>query len=83
MSDRGGGSDLVNINLTFDDNAASSLPASTQITSGTYKPCDDNGPSATDTFPSPAPPAPHPTLGFLAFLLALPLLVFHYFQLWI
>jgi uncharacterized repeat protein (TIGR01451 family) len=37
MANAGGSSDINNVTLTFDDNA-SSLPDSTQITSGTYKP---------------------------------------------
>jgi hypothetical protein len=38
MSDTGGGLDIVNVNLTFDDAAANSLPDSTQIISGFFKP---------------------------------------------
>ncbi len=56
MSDVGGGSDLVNVNLTFDDAAAGSLPDGSQITSGTYKPTDFD--TANDTFPAPAPAGP-------------------------
>jgi subtilisin-like proprotein convertase family protein len=56
MSDCGGGNDLVNVNLTFDDNAAASLPDSTQITSGTYKPTNIG---TGDTFPAPAPAGPY------------------------
>ena len=51
MSDTGGSFDLVNVTLTFDDAAANSLPDSTQITSGTYKPTNIG---AGDPFPAPA-----------------------------
>jgi PKD repeat protein len=51
MSDTGGSLDLVNVTLTFDDSAASSLPDSTQITSGTYKPTNIG---TGDPFPAPA-----------------------------
>lgn len=50
MSDAGGGTDLVNVNLTFDDAAASLLPAT--IVSGTYRPTNAAGP---DNFPAPGP----------------------------
>lgn len=61
MSDTGGGNDLNNVNLSFDDGAASSLPDSTQISSGTYKPTNI---TAGDTFPSPAPaPSANTTLS--------------------
>ncbi len=57
MSDTGGGNALSGVTLTFDDNAASSLPDSSQITSGTYKPTDfDTG---SDGFSSPAPAGPY------------------------
>ena len=52
MSDAGGSLDLINVDLTFDDAAASTLPDSTQITSGTYKPTNYG---TGDTFPAPAP----------------------------
>ena len=56
MSDAGGGGQLSNVNLIFDDNGSSSLSTS-QITSGTYKPTNyDNGDK--DAFPSPAPAKP-------------------------
>jgi hypothetical protein len=54
MSDVGGGNALNNVNLTFDDDAAGSLPDATQIVTGTYKPTNIG---AGDTFPSPAPSA--------------------------
>lgn len=50
MSDAGGGTDIVNANLVFDDAAATNLPA--VIVSGTYKPTNTAGP---DNFPAPGP----------------------------
>jgi uncharacterized repeat protein (TIGR01451 family) len=51
MSDAGGGHSITNLNLTFDDSAASGLPDTAAIVSGTYKPTDfESG----DNFP-PAP----------------------------
>jgi len=59
MSDAGGSGQLNNVNLTFDDNASSTLSTS-QITSGTYKPTNvDSGDK--DAFPSPAPAKPFGT----------------------
>jgi uncharacterized repeat protein (TIGR01451 family) len=52
MSDTGGGHSITNLNLTFDDNAASGLPDTAQIISGTYKPTDFE---PGDNFPPPAP----------------------------
>jgi hypothetical protein len=40
MADAGGPVDISGVNLTFDDAAASALPDSTQIFSGTYRPSD-------------------------------------------
>ncbi|HYY42201.1 MAG TPA: proprotein convertase P-domain-containing protein, partial [Pyrinomonadaceae bacterium] len=54
MSDAGGNPDLVNVSLTFDDAAAQSLPNTTQIVSGTYKPTNY---APADTFAAPAPAA--------------------------
>ncbi|MFN2505611.1 MAG: hypothetical protein ABR540_15505, partial [Acidimicrobiales bacterium] len=56
MSDAGGGPDLSGVNLTFDDEAAVTLPDSAQIVSGSYRPT--NFLTITDFFPAPAPPAP-------------------------
>jgi trimeric autotransporter adhesin len=58
MANAGGSNALTGVNLTFDDNAASSLPDSTQITSGTYKPTW----YGTVSFPAPAPAAPYSSL---------------------
>jgi subtilisin-like proprotein convertase family protein len=52
MSDAGGSLDLVNTTVTFDDAGPSSLPDSTQITSGTYRPTNFG---TGDVFPAPAP----------------------------
>lgn len=59
MSDAGGGSDLVGVNLTFDQSAAA-LPDDTQISSGTFRPSNFNTnttlePGGIDNFPSPGP----------------------------
>ncbi len=53
MSDCGGNNNISGVSLTLDDAAATSLPDSTQITGGTYKPT--NFDTTTDTFPAPAP----------------------------
>ncbi len=52
MSDVGGINPVTNLNLIFDDIATASLPDSSTITNGTYKPTDfETG----DVFPAPAP----------------------------
>ncbi|MDX2032352.1 MAG: S8 family serine peptidase, partial [Blastocatellia bacterium] len=56
MSDCGGGADLSNINLTFEDNAAA-LPNTQPIASGTYSPTNFG---IADSFPAPAPSGPYP-----------------------
>src|SRR6185295_14219742 len=48
MSDAGGGNGMNNVTLTFDDAAASNLPDSSAIVSGSYKPTDF---VTGDTFP--------------------------------
>jgi PKD repeat protein len=58
MSDAGGGTDINNLTLTFDDAAGSTLSDSSAIVSGTYKPTDF---AAGDTFPAPAPAGPYGT----------------------
>lgn len=55
MSDAGSTS-MINVTLTFDDNAAESLPALGLILSGIYKPTNNLG-DIDDFFPPPAPPA--------------------------
>ena len=57
MSDAGGTTDIVGQTLTFDDAAATALPDSTSIVSGTYRPASYAGDS--DNFPSPAPAGPY------------------------
>ena len=56
MSDAGGGSTLNNVTLTFDDAATNSLPNSTEIQPGIYKPTNYG---AGDLFPPPALPGPY------------------------
>ncbi|HZO87130.1 MAG TPA: PEP-CTERM sorting domain-containing protein [Chthonomonadaceae bacterium] len=56
MSDAGDSDDIRDVNLTFDDDAASSLPDSTQISSGTYKPTNYG---SGDAFDLPAPQDPY------------------------
>src|SRR4029079_19043398 len=56
MSDSGDGVPVSNVNLTFDDSAASLLPNGTQLFSGTYKP--------SDYPPDVALPAPAPSDGY-------------------
>jgi hypothetical protein len=58
MQNAGSSYDLVNVTLTFDDAAAASLPDSTQITAGTYKPTQY---STAPTYPAPAPAGPYAT----------------------
>lgn len=54
----GGGTDVVGLNWTFDDNAATTLPATGTLVSGTFRPgLDDNG----DIFDAPAPGSPYGT----------------------
>jgi subtilisin-like proprotein convertase family protein len=52
MSDVGGNTEVGSLNLTFDDAAASGLPDSAPLVSGTFKPTDFE---PNDTFPAPAP----------------------------
>lgn len=55
MSDVGSSTPANNVTLTFDDAAASDLPSSGSLSSGTFRPTNiDSGP---DTFPAPAPAA--------------------------
>lgn len=56
MSDAGSSGNIANVNLTFDDTAATSLPNSPPIVSGTYKPTNY---TASDTFAAPAPASPY------------------------
>ncbi len=56
MSDAGLGDDVTNITLTFDDAAASLLPDSTVLTTGTFRPSNYG---TGEIFPPPAPVAPY------------------------
>jgi hypothetical protein len=56
ISDAGGATDISNVNLTFDDAAASLLADNTAIASGTFKPTDHNA-GIPDVYPAPAPVA--------------------------
>ncbi|MDR7364669.1 Ig-like domain repeat protein, partial [Nocardioides marmoribigeumensis] len=55
-SDVGGTTAVSGVNLTLDDAAASSLPDTALLSSGTYRPTDQN--DGADAFPAPAPAAP-------------------------
>jgi subtilisin-like proprotein convertase family protein len=57
MSDCGSGTSVNDVSLTFDDDAADSLPASGSVFSGTYQPTDYG--TGADTFSSPAPVGPY------------------------
>jgi hypothetical protein len=57
MSDVGGAVATNNVTITFDDAAASQLPNSGALSSGTFRPTDYA--VDPDTFPSPAPGGPY------------------------
>ena len=59
MSDVGGGNPVSGVNLTLSDGAAASLPLSTTLVSGTFKPTDYTTADGADTFPAPAPAGPY------------------------
>ena len=64
LSDVGDANPSTGINLTLDDAAASALPISATLASGTFRPTDNNVAGQADTFPAPAPAtffAPAPT----------------------
>ncbi len=52
LSDNGGSSDFANSTLTFSDAAATLVPTTNPIPSGTYRPTNTAGP---DNFPAPGP----------------------------
>jgi subtilisin-like proprotein convertase family protein len=52
MSDAGAGGDVVNVNVTLDDEAAGPLLDASQILSGSYRPANYG---TGDTWPAPAP----------------------------
>ena len=58
MSDAGGSTDVVNVNLTFDSATVTALPDKSQISSGTYLPTNYG---STDPFSAPAPAGPFGT----------------------
>ena len=58
MSDAGGTTAASGATLTFDDAAASTLPDSGAVVTGTYRPSSFTGP---DSFPAPAPAGPYLT----------------------
>lgn len=58
MEDSGQNADVSGVNLTFDDAASSSLPDSSQITSGTYKP--SQGTQMTGGGDGCTPPSTYP-----------------------
>ena len=60
MSDAGGNTAVSAVNLTFDQNAATTLPDTSAIASGSYRPGNYAGnatlePGGADNFPSPGP----------------------------
>ncbi len=57
LSDAGSGTDVTNVTITFDDEAPTSVPSSSPVVSGLFKPTNlDSGP---DVFPAPAPAGPY------------------------
>ncbi len=63
LSDVIGDTNISNLNLTFDDSAASTIgcPTVTTPVSGTYKPTDCTDTFGTDVLPAPAPVGPYTT----------------------
>jgi subtilisin-like proprotein convertase family protein len=59
MDGAGGSTAITNVNITFDDQAASSLPSSGGIPSGSYRPTNF---FPSDVFAPPAPGAPYGSL---------------------
>ncbi|MBA3956565.1 MAG: hypothetical protein H0X58_07870, partial [Acidimicrobiia bacterium] len=67
MSDAGGNGDGVaertsDVDLILDQQASNLLPADTQLSSGTFRPVDDDV-DLDSTFPVDASPAPAPAIG--------------------
>ncbi len=60
MSDAGGCPDVSGVNLTISDSAASPLPNSTMLTTGTYSPANYTG-ADSDALIPPAPAGPYGT----------------------
>lgn len=59
MSDVGSSNDASGLTFTLDDDAASSLPSSGSLSSGTFKPTNIADGEGDDAFASPAPAAPY------------------------
>jgi uncharacterized repeat protein (TIGR01451 family) len=59
MSDVIGGTDITNLDLTFDDTAAATVSCSTAPASGVYQPTNCTDTFGTDVFPAPAPTGPY------------------------
>ncbi len=59
MSDVGGFTSVSGVSLTLDDAAASALPTSSALTSGTFRPTSFNDGVGGDAWPSPAPAGPY------------------------
>ena len=55
MSDVGGNANTTNVTLTFADSAGGTIPAGGPLTSGTFRPSDDDSQAADVAFPAPAP----------------------------
>lgn len=61
MDGAGDDPDVVGLTLTFDDEAASTLPCEAALSTGPYKPTDCY-PGDADAYPAPAPAGPHDEL---------------------
>ncbi len=61
MSDAGGGSNVTNLTLTFDDAAPTAIPDGSPLVGGTFRPANYEG-EATDVFAAPAPGGPYATV---------------------
>ena len=57
MGDCGGGTDVVDVDVTFDDAAATGIPDAGPLTTGTFRPTYIG--SSVSTFPAPAPAPPY------------------------
>jgi uncharacterized repeat protein (TIGR01451 family) len=67
MSDVGAGFALNNVTLSFDDKAAATLPETSQIVSGIYRPINYAGVGTADSFAPPAPAMPYTNTFFSVF----------------
>jgi hypothetical protein len=66
MSDVGTLYDVLDLDLTFDDEAAAEIPGDTALSSGTFRPTNFGEPGADDSFEAPAP-GPDGTVALSAF----------------